>query len=180
MGTAGLSQLDPRRYALYILNALLGGGMSSRLFQEIRERQGLAYTVYSFVTSFFDTGLLGIYMGVKKDAAHQALAIVLRELEKLKNQPVEEPELHSAKEQLKGNILLSTESTDNRMSRLAKSEIYYNKYLPLEEVVAEIDRVTSCDIQQLSCTLFDSSYLTYTFLGPLKEKEVPATLLFPA
>ncbi len=180
MGTAGLSQLDPQRYALYILNALLGGSMSSRLFQEIRERQGLAYTVYSFVTSFFDTGLLGIYMGVKKDAAQQALAIVLRELDKLKDHPVEELELNNAKEQLKGNILLSTESTDNRMSRLAKSEIYYNKYLPLEEVIAEIDRVTGDDIQQLSRALFDSAHITYTFLGPLKEKELPVNFLFPA
>jgi len=180
LGTIGLSQSDPQRYALYILNTLLGGSMSSRLFQEIREKQGLAYTVYSFVSSFFDAGLFGIYMGVKKETAQQALAIVLREMEKLKVQHVDAQELSSAKEQLKGNMLLSAESTDNRMSRLAKCEIYYNNYLPLEEIVAEIDKVTSEDIQMLARTLFNGNHTTYTFLGPIKKRELPAELLFPA
>jgi len=179
LGTIGLAQIDPQRYALYILNTLLGGSMSSRLFQEIREKQGLAYTVYSFVSSFFDVGLFGIYMGVKKETAQQALSIVLREMEKLKCQNVDAQELSSAKEQLKGNMLLSAESTDNRMSRLAKCEIYYNKYLPLEEIVAEIDKVTSEDIQMLSRTLFNGNHTTYTFLGPIKKREMPAELLFP-
>ena len=179
LGTVGLSQIDPQRYALYILNTLLGGSMSSRLFQEIREKQGLAYTVYSFASSFCDTGVFGVYMGVKKETAQKALSIVLRELEKLKGQHVDAQELNSAKEQLKGNMLLSAESTDNRMSRLAKCEIYYNKYLPLEEIVAEIDKVTSDDIQLISRTLFNGNNTTYTFLGPLKKKEMPAELLFP-
>jgi predicted Zn-dependent peptidase len=101
-------------------------------------------------------------------------------MEKMKVQHVDAQELSSAKEQLKGNMLLSAESTDNRMSRLAKCEIYYNKYLPLEEIVAEIDKVTREDIQMLSRTLFNGNHTTYTFLGPIKKREMPVELLFPA
>jgi predicted Zn-dependent peptidase len=178
MGTAGLSQLDPKRYALYVLNALFGGSMSSRLFQEIREQQGLAYSVYSFATSYADTGLFGIYMGVKKELTRQAITIVLREIERLKKEKIGAEELASAKEQLKGNLLLSTESTDNRMSRLAKSEIYYNCFVPLEDVVAEIDAVTSEAVQELACAMFNQRVINYTFLGPLREKDLPEKFLF--
>ncbi|MCX5894254.1 MAG: pitrilysin family protein [Proteobacteria bacterium] len=177
IGTIGLSQLDPRRYALYVLNALFGGSMSSRLFQEIREKHGLAYSVYSFITSFLDTGLFGIYMGVRKEAARQALSLAHREIGKLKLEKIDAQELQSAKEQLKGNLLLSVESTDNRMSRLAKCEIYYDKYIPIEEVVSEIDAVTREDIQDVSNMIFSNDYLNYTFLGPLREKNIPAKIL---
>lgn len=177
MGTTGLSQLDPLRYALYVLNTLFGGSMSSRLFQEIREQQGLAYSVYSFVSSYADTGVFGIYMGVKKELAQQAIAIVLRETEKLKREKISAAELSSAKEQLKGNLLLSTESTDNRMSRLAKSEIYYNSYIPLEDVIAEIDAVTSDAVQELARALFNHKFVNYTFLGPLRAKDLPKKFL---
>jgi len=177
MGTTGLSQLDPLRYALYVLNTLFGGSMSSRLFQEIREQQGLAYSVYSFVSSYADTEVFGIYMGVKKELAQQAIAIVLRETEKLKREKISAAELSSAKEQLKGNLLLSTESTDNRMSRLAKSEIYYNSYIPLEDVIAEIDAVTSDAVQELARALFNHKFVNYTFLGPLRAKDLPKKFL---
>ena len=178
MGTVGLSQLDPQRYALYVLNALFGGSMSSRLFQEIREQQGLAYSVYSFASAYVDTGVFGIYMGVKKELAQQAIAIVLREIEKLKDEKISAEELSSSKEQLKGNLLLSTESTDNRMSRLAKSEIYYNSYIPIEDVVAEIDAVTSDAVQELARMMFNQKFVNYTFLGPLREKDLPKKFLF--
>ena len=178
MGTVGLSQLDPQRYALYVLNALFGGSMSSRLFQEIREQQGLAYSVYSFASAYVDTGVFGIYMGVKKELAQQAIAIVLREIEKLKDEKISAEELSSSKEQLKGNLLLSIESTDNRMSRLAKSEIYYNSYIPIEDVVAEIDAVTSDAVQELARMMFNQKFVNYTFLGPLREKDLPKKFLF--
>jgi predicted Zn-dependent peptidase len=178
MGTIGLSHLDPQRYALYVLNTLFGGSMSSRLFQEIREQQGLAYSVYSFISSYVDTGVFGVYMGVKKELAQQAIAIVLHEIEKLTQEKIGAEELDSAKEQLKGNLLLSTESTDNRMSRLAKSEIYYNSYIPLEDVVAEIDAVTSDAVQELARSMFTQKFVNYTFLGPLRAKDLPERFLF--
>jgi predicted Zn-dependent peptidase len=151
--------------------------MSSRLFQEVREKQGLAYSVYSFVSSFYDTGLLGIYLGVRRDMVKKALPIVLREIETLRTQAIPREELRSAQEQLKGNMLLSAESTDSRMSRLAKCTIYYNKFIPLEEVVADIDSIASDEVQNLAAALFNNDFFTYTFLGPVQEKQIPSRML---
>jgi predicted Zn-dependent peptidase len=173
IGTKGLSQLDPSRYALYVLNTLLGGSMSSRLFQEIRENRGLAYTIYSFMASFLDTGLFGIYMGVKKDMVKKAIPIVLEELEELKANKLDDLELKRAKEQLKGNMLLASESSDNRMSRYAKCEIYYDKYIPIDEVVKGIENVTVEDIQALCQKIFIKDYFNYTILGPLDANDLP-------
>ena len=177
LGTTGLSQVDPGRHALYVLNAILGGSMSSRLFQEIRENHGLAYSIYSYVVSFYDIGLFGIYMGVVRETVKEALDIILRELRILQEKKIDDTELGNAKEQIKGNMLLALESTDNRMSRLAKCEMYYNEHVPVEEILQSIDEVTSEAIQDLARSLFRDEYFTYTFLGPVKEKNIPQDML---
>lgn len=177
LGTAGLSQVDPGRHALYILNVILGGSMSSRLFQEIRENRGLAYSVFSFMASFHDTGLFGVYMGVRNETVKDSLNIVLKEIKELREKKVDTAELCDAKEQIKGNMLLALESTDSRMSRLAKCEMYYNEYIPIEEVMRDIDGVTSETIQELAQSIFRDEYFTYTFLGPVKEKSIPSETL---
>ena len=177
LGTPGCSHLDRERYSLYVLNAILGGSMSSRLFQEIRENRGLAYSVTSFTASFFDTGMFGVYMGVVKDTVLEALSIVFDEMRSLREHSVSPAELSAAKEQLKGNMLLAMESTDSRMSRLAKCEMYYDQYIPLPRILKDIDAVTADDVRELACSLFRDDHLTCTFLGPLKNKDLPRDLL---
>ena len=127
LGTTALSLSSPDRYKSYLLSVILGGGMSSRLFQEIREKRGLAYSVYSYLNSYADTGSLVVYAGTGKDAINEVLSLVLKEFDKLKEGELEETELYTAKEQLKGNLLLCLESSDSRMSKLAKEEIYFNR-----------------------------------------------------
>lgn len=177
LGTTGCSQIDPARHTLYVLNVILGGSMSSRLFQEIRENHGLAYSIYSFLVSFCDTGVFGVYMGVIEETLKDALHIILKELKKLRDVKVDSNELKDAKEQIKGGMLLSLESTDSRMSRLAKCEIYYDEYIPIEEVLQSIDSVTSRTIQELAQSIFKDESFTYTFLGPVKEKKIPPEIL---
>ncbi|MCP4715537.1 MAG: insulinase family protein [Deltaproteobacteria bacterium] len=177
LGTRGVSQSDPDRYGLYLLNAVLGGSMSSRLFQEIRENRGLAYTIYSFMVSFIETGVFGIYMGVVNDTLEESLDVTLGELRRMRDVPLSGEELVHAKEQLKGNMLLSLESTDSRMSRLARCELYYDQFVPIEEVLESIDAVTPEDVQRLAGALFQDDQFTYTFLGPVKETDVAQELL---
>ena len=177
LGTLGCSHLDRNRYGLYVLNAIFGGSMSSRLFQEIRENRGLAYSVTSFTASFFDTGVFGVYMGVVKDTVQEALGIVFNEMRSLREKLVTEAELSAAKEQLKGNMLLAMESTDSRMSRLAKCEMYYDQFVPLSRILKDIDAVTMEDVRELACGLFRDEQLTCTFLGPLKNRDLPRDLL---
>jgi predicted Zn-dependent peptidase len=177
LGTPGCSHFDQDRYGLYVLNTILGGSMSSRLFQEIRENRGLAYSVYSFTASFFDTGVFGVYMGVVKDTVEESLKIVFDEMRGLQEKPVGAAELSAAKEQLKGNMLLAMESTDSRMSRIAKCEMYYNEYVPLSRIIKDIDAVTADNVRELARTLFKDDQMTCTFLGPLKNKDIQKDLL---
>ena len=177
LGTLGCSHLDRERYGLYVLNAIFGGSMSSRLFQEIRENRGLAYSVTSFTASFFDTGVFGVYMGVVKDTVQEALQIVFDEMRSLREKLVTDAELSAAKEQLKGNMLLAMESTDSRMSRLAKCEMYYDQYIPISRILKDIDAVTADDVRELARGLFRDDQMTCTFLGPLRNKDLPRDLL---
>ncbi|MBW1679032.1 MAG: insulinase family protein, partial [Deltaproteobacteria bacterium] len=131
MGTKGISHTHPFRYAGYILNVLLGGSMSSRLFQEVREKHGLAYSIFSYLSSYSDTGIFSIYAGTTRDKLKKVIELIINELRKFKENPLGKQELKKAKEQLKGNILLSYESTDNRMSRLASGELYFGKFIPV-------------------------------------------------
>lgn len=165
LGTESLPQSHARRYESYILNAVLGGGMSSRLFQEVREKQGLAYSIYSYMASHSDSGSLVVYAGTSQEKMDEVVEIILREMRRLKADPLTGEELSSAKEQLKGNILLSLESSDNRMSKLAKNEIYFGRYQPLEDIMSGFARVTSQTVQELSNDIFSDDSLNLVLLG---------------
>jgi predicted Zn-dependent peptidase len=165
LGLKGVQQNHPKRYDAFIMNAILGGSMSSRLFQEVREKSGLAYSVYSYIASHADAGSLVVYAGASPDNSAELLEIMLRELSRFKTEPVPEAQLEAAREQLKGNLLLSLESSDNRMSRLAKNEIYFGGPLPLSEIMKSFDRVSSESIQLLANELLDNATLTLVMLG---------------
>lgn len=165
LGTEGLSHADPGRYALVVLNTILGGGMSSRLFQEIREKRGLAYSVYSYLSSYADAGALAVYAGTDRERSCEAVKIMLGEMARLRDERVADDELNAAREQIKGKILMSLESSDSYMSRLARSYLYYGRYQPLEEVMAGFDAVTAADLQQLAGRLFQDNSLNIQVMG---------------
>ena len=165
LGLKGVQQNHPKRYDAFIMNAILGGSMSSRLFQEVREKSGLAYSVYSYIASHADAGSLVVYAGASPDNAAELLEIMLRELGRFKSEPVPPDQLEGACEQLKGNLLLSLESSDNRMSRLAKNEIYFGMPMPLSEIMDGFDRVNAESVQQLANEILDNSALTLIMLG---------------
>lgn len=165
LGLKGVQQSHPQRYDAFIMNAILGGSMSSRLFQEVREKSGLAYSVYSYIASHADAGSLVVYAGASPENAKELLEIMLREIGRFKREPVPMEQLEAAREQLKGNLLLSLESSDNRMSRLAKNEIYFGTPLPLSEIMEGFDRVTSESILELAQEILDNSALTLVMLG---------------
>lgn len=165
LGLKGVQQSHPQRYDAFIMNAILGGSMSSRLFQEVREKSGLAYSVYSYIASHADAGSLVVYAGASPENQAELLEIMLREIGRFKIEPVPAEQLDGAREQLKGNLLLSLESSDNRMSRLAKNEIYFGTPLPLSEIMEGFDRVTAESIQTLADDILDNSALTLVMLG---------------
>jgi len=165
MGTRGLSQKDPDRFALYLLNTILGGGMSSRLFQEVREKRGLAYSIYSYMISHADCGALVVYAGTEREQCREVINIALQEMAKLKRVPISHDELDSAREQVKGNFLMSLESSENFMTRLARNEIFLGRNQTVEEVLACFDAVTTEDIQRLGGELFDGSCLNLEIIG---------------
>lgn len=165
ISTPGLSALDPDRFALSILNTILGGNMSSRLFQEIREKSGLAYAVYSFITTYRDTGLMGMYAAVAPEHALHCAELILAEMNRLQSTPVTGRELTGAKEFTRGNLLISSESVDNQMVRSAQNEMIYNREVPLEEVLGEVDAVTSEDLMDLARRIFVPGQLAVTVLG---------------
>jgi len=170
IGCQGLSTTSPDRYALSLMNTILGGNMSSRLFQEIRERRSLAYSVYSFISSHADTGMFGVYAGVSPERATETTGLLLNELKELQKKPVDASELQDAKEFIKGGILLSSESTDNQMVRLAQSEIYFNQHISLEKIIASIEAVTENDILNLARSLLGSNKPAISLLGPISDK----------
>lgn len=169
INTPGIAISDPRRFAFSVLNTILGGNMSSRLFQEIRERRGLAYSVYSFASSYMDSGLFGLYAGVSPENTELTLNLMHQQLDRLQAKPVGDDELADAKEFIKGNLLLAAESNDNQMVRLAQNEINFGKYIPVSDVVAQIDAVQTADVQTLANDLFGDQRYSLTLLGPLKE-----------
>lgn len=170
IGTRGLSIKDPRRYALSLLNTILGGNMSSRLFQEIREQRGLAYSIYSFANSYVDTGMFGVYAGVDPARATQCIDLIIEEILKTQSQRVTQSELCNAKEYTKGNLLLSAESVDNHMVRLAQTDIHFGRYIPMKEVIEKIESVTADEILDVARSLFQSERFALTLLGPVDDK----------
>ncbi|MCU0530592.1 MAG: insulinase family protein [Syntrophales bacterium] len=173
VGTPAPATLDNQRFAGILMNSVFGGSMSSRLFQEIREKRGLAYAVRSYIVSYRDTGMLNIYVGTSKDKTQEVIDIVLAEMRRMKTERFTDKELQSAKELIKGNLLLSMESTDNRMQKLATNEIYFGRNVPPEEIVGRIEAVTAEDILSLSEQMFTRPNLSMVFLGDMAEAEMP-------
>jgi predicted Zn-dependent peptidase len=167
LGTKGLEYNHSLRFASYLLNTILGGGMSSRLFQEIRENRGLAYSVYSYLPSYIDSGLVVVYAGTNENSFQEVIDLVLKEFNRLKTEHFKKEELETAKEQLKGNLLLSLESSDNLMTRLAKNEIYLGSYMPVERVIKGIDEVEEEGVRHLAEIIFDKQFFCLTVLGPV-------------
>ena len=178
LGVPGLAITDPRRYACSLLNTILGGNMSSRLFQEIREKRGLAYTVYSFVTSHVDTGMFGIYFAVDPKRALATTELVLNEIHKLRNEAVAAAELQGAVEYTKGSLLLASESNDNQMVRSAQNEIHFNRDMALQEVIEKVESVTIAEILGLAQSIFEKKKMVLTMLGPVQDKKPFEDLLY--
>jgi len=174
LGAPGISRSDRRRFAASLLDAILGGSASSRLFQEIREKRGMAYAVYSFISQYTDTGQIGVYLGTREDNLGEALAITAEQIADLAGGNLPERELVRAKENLKGRILLSMESTSTRMNRLGKSLVSDSELLSLDRIVAEIDAVEASSVCELAAALLDSDRLSAACIGPSEERFVAA------
>jgi predicted Zn-dependent peptidase len=172
MGTLAPSAVSPERYAGFLLNAVLGGSMSSRLFQEIREKRGLAYAINSFISPYMDVGLLGIYAGTSEEKVPLVVSLILEELKRLRHELLTEKEMAQVKELIKGNFLLSMESTDSRMIRLAKNEISFGRHVPEDDVIAAIDAVAAEDIRKLAFEIFRAGAISIAATGRLSEKDI--------
>jgi len=170
LGTKAYPREHQDRYALTILDSILGGGVSSRLFQRVREERGLVYSVYSYYTSYQDTGAFVVYAGTSPENIEEVVEIVTEELFNVKRDGVTEKELNRTKEQLKGNLMLSLESTSNRMSRLGKSELFFGRIVTIEEVVKNIEKVQIEDIKKVALDLFKRENLVLTAIGPISDK----------
>jgi predicted Zn-dependent peptidase len=158
---------DDNRYATLILNTVLGGGMSSRLFQTIREERGMAYSIYSDLSPYRDTGTLCVYAGTSAGKVLEVVDLILVEFAKLKQEPLSDEELTRAKDQVKGNILLGLESSSARMANLARQEMYFRNFFTVDEVIARIDEVDASQVQAMAQQLFDSERIAITLLGRL-------------
>jgi len=168
IGGLGVPRHDEDKFAVYVLDVILGGGMSSRLFQQLREERGLAYSTYSYHTCFQDAGVFGVYVGTGPENVPQVVRIIQDEFDRLMQEGVTPEELHRGKEQLKGSLMLGLESTAARMSRIAKSELFYEAILTPDEVAARIDAVTVESVQRVAQRLL-SSPLTAAAIGPTED-----------
>ncbi|HET8605752.1 MAG TPA: pitrilysin family protein [Gaiellaceae bacterium] len=170
LGAPGIARSDRRRFAASILDAILGGSASSRLFQEIREKRGMAYAVYSFLSQYTDTGQIGVYVGTREENLAEALEIAAAQIDEIGDGRLRERELERAKENLKGRIMLSMESTSTRMSRLGKSLITDSELLSVDRIVAEIDAVTPESVCELAALLLARGRLSAAGIGPSEER----------
>ena len=169
LGMAGIHQSHPKRYTAYVLNTMLGGGMSSRLFQEIREKRGKAYSVYSFSSTYKDVGYFGVYAGTSDDSVAEVVELILKELKKLAAGGVKDEELRRTQGQLVGSMMLGLETTDSWMSHIARDEIYFGRAITTEEICQGIRSVTRDDVIDLARALFRSETMALTLLGDLKN-----------
>lgn len=167
LGVPSFPIVHEDRFACYVLNTLLGGGMSSRLFQNIREREGLAYSVFSELNPYTDTGCLSVYAGTSLEAAAGVVRMVLKEFTAIKQDAIPEEELRRAKDHLKGSLMLSLESTSSRMSNLARQQLYFERFFTLDELTASIEKVSAADVQNVAQTFFDQRHIALTVLGNL-------------
>src|SRR5262245_4043690 len=166
LGTNSYPQSHDDRYVSYILNTILGGSMSSRLFQNVREKRGLAYAVFSGLSAYRDAGNITIYAGCANEAVEEVIALCVEELRQMKQTPVPDAELRRAKDHLKGSLMLSLENTASRMSHLARQEIYFDRHFGLDETLSGVERVTDGDVQRVAEDLFSNGSLAATVLGP--------------
>jgi predicted Zn-dependent peptidase len=167
IGVPSLPLAHERRFGVAVLNNLLGGGMSSRLFQNIREKQGLAYAVFSEITPYSDAGMLTVYAGTAKETVDKVLDLTVAEFRAMKESPVSAEELLRAKNHLKGSLMLSLESTSSRMSNLARQELYFQRFYSLDEILMSIEAVTRDEVQSLARDFFQPDRVALTVLGPL-------------
>ncbi len=172
MGVPAYRLAHELRFPLYVLNTVLGGGMSSRLFQNIREKHGLAYAVYSELNLFSDTGCLTVYAGTAVETAKQVVQSVVSEFRQLKDGFIGEDELLRAKDHLKGSLMLSLESTSSRMSNLARQELYFDRFMSLDEMIESIENVTREQVQSIACEFFQTENIALAMLGRLSEIEI--------
>ncbi|HYN08717.1 MAG TPA: pitrilysin family protein [Vicinamibacterales bacterium] len=177
VGTPAYPQAHENRHAMYVLNTILGGSMSSRLFQHIREERGLAYAVFSNLTTYSDAGMITVYAGCASDKVSQVVDLTLQELRELRDTPVADDELTRAKDHLKGSLMLSLENTSSRMSQLARHEIYFGRSFTLDEILAGIERITADDVRRVAGDLFQDANLVATVVGPQSSSPVTADQL---
>jgi predicted Zn-dependent peptidase len=174
LGAPGISRSDRRRFAASLLDSILGGSASSRLFQEIREKRGMAYSVYSFMSQYTDSGQIGVYLGTREDNLADALAITAEQIADIAAGNLRDRELERAKENLKGRIILSMESTSARMNRLGKALITDTELLSLDRIVAEVDAVDAASVSALAGALLASEQLSAACIGPNEERFLAA------
>jgi predicted Zn-dependent peptidase len=177
LGVPGLGQDDEEIYAMHIFNNILGGGLSSRLFQEIREQRGLAYSVYSYHSTYVDTGLFAIYAGTSPNNTEEVISCILKELKSIQQTGITPEELVRTKAQIKGGLYLGLESVSSRMSRLGKTELTYNRVLSPEEVVEKLEKVTLQDVRHLIERLWQKNKISVMTLGPVGHEIVFKDLL---
>jgi predicted Zn-dependent peptidase len=167
LGVASHPISHAKRYVSYVMNTVLGGGMSSRLFQKIREEQGLVYSIYSDLNPYRDTGCLSVYAGTSLESTRKVVDSVLAEFRELKSGPIPVDELRRAKDQLKGSLMLSLESSTSRMSNLARQEMYFGRFFSLDETIDQIESVTAEEITEMAENLFQPDKIAITVLGNL-------------
>jgi predicted Zn-dependent peptidase len=173
LGASSYAQDHEDRYAAYVLNTLLGGSMSSRLFQNVREKRGLAYAVFSGLSAYRDAGSFTIYAGCANEAVGEVVDVVVEELRTIKQAPVPAAELQRAKDHLKGSLMLSLENTASRMSHIARQEIYFDRQFGLDETLEGIETVTAADLQRVATELFSDGALSATVLGNVNGLQIP-------
>jgi len=167
VGMPALPLSHDARFVCYVLNTVLGGGMSSRLFQNIREKQGLAYSVYSELSMYSDAGCMAVCAGTSKENAGKLVHSVMQELQQMKNEIVPEEELRRAKDHLKGSFMLGLESTSSRMGNLARQELYFGRFVSLDEMLERIEEVTAEQVQKTAQEFFNPDNIAITMLGRL-------------
>jgi predicted Zn-dependent peptidase len=173
LGTSGYRQDHEDRYSSYVLNTILGGSMSSRLFQNVREKRGLAYAVFSGLSAYRDTGSMTIYAGCANSAVEELIDVVIAELRRLKDEPLSDSELRRAKDHLKGSLMLNLESTSSRMSHLARQEIYFDRQFGLDETLEGVEQVTTEEVRRVARDLFSDGSLAATVVGAVNGLEIP-------
>ena len=169
LGTSSYQQDHADRYSSYVLNTVLGGSMSSRLFQNVREKRGLAYAVFSGLSAYRDAGSMTIYAGCSNNAIGELIDVVVAELKRIKDEPVPDSELRRAKDHLKGSFVLGLESTSSRMMNLARQELYYKRFFTIDEMLERIEEVGSEQVQHIAQEFFDPKNITLAMLGNLGE-----------